>query len=195
MFIFWSLARVKGCVRAISSACCEDVWAGSVADLMRRGGITLSGCPWTIAYLAPNGACFWALQPMNQDGTVGLVRGWSVLCSNRLSVISKVWTQSWDRCFASGSGVGSKRAGLRGLQGMKERDGSRTSVWRICSRAGGRERKAQWESKSLKGWGEHIFRRAFRVSCWASGIKRVIAAMAWRQGGYPSVKRSSCLDK
>ena len=35
--------------------------------------------------------------------------------------------------------VGSKLAGLRGLQGMKERDGSRRYVWRICNQAGGRE--------------------------------------------------------
>ena len=177
MFIFWSLARVKACVRAISSACCEDVWAGSVADLMRQGGITLSHCPWTIAYPAPNGACFWALPSMNQYGTLGSLRGWSVICSKGLSVISKVWTQSWDRCSASGSGVGSKLAGLRGLQGIKERDGSRRCVWRICSRAGGRERKARWESKSLKEWGEHTFIGAFWVSFGASDIKRVAAAM------------------
>ena len=50
MFIFWSLARVKACVRVISSASCEDVWVGNVADLMRWGGITLLGCPWTIAF-------------------------------------------------------------------------------------------------------------------------------------------------
>ena len=150
MFIFWSLARVKACVKAISSAYCEDVWAGNVADLMRREGITLLGSPWTIVYPAPNGACFWALPSMNQDGTLGSVRGWSVICSNGLSVISKVWIQSWDRCSASGSGVGSKLAGLRGLQSMKERDVSRRYVWRICSQAGDRERKAQWESKSLK---------------------------------------------
>ena len=34
MFIFWSLARVKACVRVISSAYCEDMWVG-VADLRR----------------------------------------------------------------------------------------------------------------------------------------------------------------
>ena len=195
MFIFWSLARVKACVKAISSAYCEDVWAGNVADLMRREGITLLGCPWTIVYPAPNGACFWALPSMNQDGTLGSVRGWSVKCSKRLSVISKVWTQSWDRCSASGSGVRSKLAGLRGLQGIKERDGLRSCAWRICSRAGGTERKARWESKSLKEWSEHTFRGAFGVSFWASGIKRVVAAKAWRQGGHPSVTRSSCLDR
>ena len=195
MFIFWSFARVKACVRAISSAYCEDVWAGSVVDLMRQGGIILSGCPWTIVYPAPNGACFWALPSMNQDGTLGSLRGWSVIRSKGLSVISKVWTQSWDRCSASGSGVGSKLAGLRGLQGIKERDGSKRCVWRICNWAGGRERKAQLESKSLKEWGEHTFRGAFRVSFWASGIKRVVAAKAWRQGGHPSVTGSSYLDK
>ena len=68
-------------------------------------------------------------------------RGWLVIHSKGLSVIFKVWTQSWDRCSASGSGVGSKLAGLRGLQGIKERDGSRRCVWRICSQAGERERK------------------------------------------------------
>ena len=177
MFVFWSLARVKACVRAISSACCEDVWAGSVAHLMRRGGITLSGCPWTIVYSAPNGACFGALSSVNQDGNLGSVRGWSFICLKGLSIMSKVWTQSWNRCFVFGSGVGSKLAGLRGLQGIRERDGSRRCVWRICSWAGGRERKAWWESKSLKEWGEHTFRGAFWVSFWASGIKRVIAAM------------------
>ena len=196
MFIFWSLARVKACVRAISSACCEDVWAGSVADLMRQGGIPLSVRPWTIAYPAPNGAYVWALPSMNQySGTLGPVRGWPVIYSKGLSIISKVWTQSWNRCSAFGSGVGSKLAGLRGLQGIKERDGSRRCVWRICSRAVGRERKAWWESKSLKEWGEHTFRGAFRVSFWASGIKRVVAAKAWRQGGHPSVTGSSYLDK
>ena len=129
MFIFWSLARVKACVRAISSACCEDVWVGSVADLMRLAGITLSGCPWTIVYRAPNGACFGAVPSMNYDGTLESVRGWSVICSKGLSVTSKVWTQSWNRCSASGSGVGSKLAGLRGLQGIKERDGPRRCGW------------------------------------------------------------------
>ena len=150
MFTFWSLARVKACVRAISSVCCEDVWAGNVADMMRRGKINLSGCPWTLVYPAPNGACLCALPSMNQDGTVGSVMGWSIICSKGLSDISKVRTQSWDRCSASGSGVGYKVAGLRGLQGVKERDGLRRYAWRICSRAGGKERKAPWESKSLK---------------------------------------------
>ena len=56
---------------------------------MRRGGITLSGCPWTIVYPALNGACFWALSSVNQDRTMGSVRGRSVICSNGLSVISK----------------------------------------------------------------------------------------------------------
>ena len=180
MFTFWSLARVKACVRAISSACCEDVWAGSVADLMRQGGIPLPGRPWTTAYPAPNGAYVWALPSVNQDGTLGSVRGWSVICSKGLSVISKIWTQSWDRYSASGSGVGSKLAGLRGLQGIKERDGSRKCVWKIYSWAGGRERKAWWESKSLKEWGEHAGRGAFRVSFWAPGIKRVVEAKVWR---------------
>ena len=120
MLIFWSLARVKACVRAINSACCGDVWVGSVADLMRQGGITLSHCPWTRAYPAPNGACFWAVSSMNQDGTLGSVRSWSVICSKGLSVISKVWTQSWDRCGVSGSGVGTKLVGLRVYEAWKK---------------------------------------------------------------------------
>ena len=194
MFIFWSLARAKAGVRAISSACCKDVWVVSVTDLMRWRGIALSGCPWTIVYSAPNGACFWALSSMNQDGTLGSVRGWSVLCLKGLGVISKVWTQSWNRCFDFGSGVGSKLAGLRGLQGVKERGGSRRCAWKICSRAGDRERKAPWERKSLKEWGECTFKGAFWVSFGASGIKRVVAAKAWRRGGHLSMTRSSCLD-
>ena len=138
-------------------------WECGWLDEAHRG-ITLSGCPWTRAYPAPNGACFWAVSSMNQDGTLGSVRGWSVICSKGLNVISKVWTQSWDRCSVSGCGVGSKLAGLRGLQGMKERDRSSRCVWRIYSWAGGRERKARWESKSLKEWGEHTFIGAFCVS-------------------------------
>ena len=192
MFIFWSLARVKACVKAISSACFEDVWAGNVTNWMRRGKITLSDCTWIIVYPAPNESCFWALPSMNQDGTVGLVRGWSVICSKGLSVISNVWTQSWDSCSASGSGVGSKLAGLKGLQGIKERDGSRRCGGSVVKRV--RERKAWWENKCLKEWGEHTFRGAFQVSFWASDIKRVIVAKAWRQGGHLSTMRSSCLD-
>ena len=192
--MFWSLARAMPCARAIISGCCEDVWAGSVVDLMRRGGKTLWGCPWTIVYPAPNGTYFWALLFVNQDGAVESVRGRSVICSKGFSVMSKVWTQSWDRCSASESSVGSTLAGLRGLQGIKERDGSRRCTWRICSQTGSRERKAWRESESLKEWGEHTFRGAFQVSFWASGIKRVVAAKAWRQGGHPNVMRSSCLD-
>ena len=173
MFTFCSLARVKAWVRAISSACCEDMWAGSVADLMRWGGITLSGCPWTLAYPSPNGACFWPLPSMNQDVTVGSAKGWSVICLKGFSDISKVWTQSWDRCSASGPGVGTKLAGFRCLQGVKERNGSRRCAWRTSSQPWGRERKARWESKSLKEWGEHTFRGAFWVSFWASDIKNI----------------------
>ena len=46
-----------------------------MADLMRQGGIPLSGRLWTIVYLAPNGAYVWALPSVNQDGTLGSVRG------------------------------------------------------------------------------------------------------------------------
>ena len=184
MFIFWSLARVKSCVRAISLACCKDVWAGSVADLMRWVGMALSGCPWTIAYPAPSGACFWAVASMNQDGTVGSVRGWLVICSMGLSVVSKSEHSHEIGVLLLGAGVGSNLAGLRGLQGIKEKDGLRRCAWRICSQAGGRERKARWESKSLKERGEHTFRGAFWVTFGASGIKRVVAAKAWRQGGH-----------
>ena len=185
MFMFWSLARVKYCVSLLGG--CVS-WECGWLDEVR--GITLSGCPWTIAYPAPNRACFWALPSVNHDGTLGSERGWSVICSKGLSVISKVWTQSWDRCSVSGSGVGSKLTGLRCLQGIKERDGLR----RICSWRG-REWKAQWQSKSLKEWAKHTFTGAFWVSFGASGIKRVVAAKAWGQGGHPSVMRLSCLDQ
>ena len=47
----------------------------------------------------------------------------------------------------------------------------------------------------LKAWGKCIFREAFQVSYWASGIKRVVAAKAWRQGSHLSMMRWSCLDK
>ena len=118
MFTFWSLTRVKACVRVVSSACSEDVsWECGWFDEAR--GITLSGCSWTIVYPAPNGASFWELPSMNQDGTAGSVIGWLVICSKGLGDISKFWTQSWDRCSASGSGVGNKLTGLRGFTSVQ----------------------------------------------------------------------------
>ena len=35
----------------------------------------------------------------------------------------------------------------------------------------------------------------FALVLGALGIKTVVAAKAWRQGGHPSVMRWSCLDK
>ena len=152
MFIFLFLARVKACVRINQFSLLWGCVSWDCGWLDEARGVTFLGCPWTIVYRAPKGACFWAVSSVNHDGTLGSIRGWSVICSKGLNVIPKVWTQSWNGCFVSGSGsgVGSKLAGLRGLQGIKERDGSRRCVWRICSRAGDTERKAWWESKFLK---------------------------------------------
>ena len=59
----------------------------------------------------------------------------------------------------------------------------------------GAEKGKPNESKSLKGRGELTFKGVFRVSFGASGIKKVVAAKAWRQGGHPSMMRSSYLNE
>ena len=91
--------------------------------------------------------------------------------------------------------MGNKLAGLRGEQGENEGRGSRREACRTCTLEGGRERKAQCDSKSQKVCGEQTVKGACLESLFALGTSTVIAAMACIQGGHLLVTMSSCFDR
>ena len=80
--------------------------------------------------------------------------------------------------------MGDKLAGLRGEQGENESRGSRRKACRTCTLEGGRERKAQCDSKSREVCGEQTVKGACLKCLFVSGSRAAIAAMAWMQGGH-----------
>ena len=81
--------------------------------------------------------------------------------------------------------MGNKLAGLRGEQGENESRGWRRKACRTCTLEGGRERKAQCDSKSRKVCGEQTVKGACLESLFASGMRAAIAAMACITGRPP----------
>ena len=91
-----------------------------------------------------------------------VLRGWLQLCK-RGSVVAD---------------VGNRLVGLRGERGQNESQGSRRKACRTCTLEGGRERKAQCDSKSQKVCGEQTVKGACLESSFASGTRAAIAAVA-----------------
>ena len=91
-----------------------------------------------------------------------ILRGWLQLC-RRGSVVGN---------------VGNKLARLRGEQGENESRGWRRKACRTCTLEGGRERKAQCDSKSQKVCGEQTVKGVCLESLFALGTRAAIAAMA-----------------